>query len=247
MIRRMIAYIPRDSPTMRIVKVQNSIHVENLDEKAGDGLSENKVPRHGPLLPDTIRGLLIGPSNCGKTNVMLSLLLQPNGLRFENIYIYSKSLYQKKYEYLQNVLTPIKGLGYFTFNNNEDIIQPVDAKPNSIFIFDDVICEKQDVIRSYFSMGRHRNIDCFYLAQTYSRVPKQLIRDNSNLIIMFKQDDLNLHHIYSDHVAPDVSFKTFQEMCAECWGEKHGFLVIDKDKDIYAGRYKKGFDSFIYP
>lgn len=232
---------------MRVVKVKNSIHVENLDEKVGGGLNESKARRHGPLLPSTIRGLLIGPSNCGKTNVMISLLLQPNGLRFENVYIYSKSLYQPKYQYLQDVLAPIKGLGYFTFNNNEEIIQPSDAKPRSIFIFDDVICEKQDVIRSYFSMGRHKNIDCFYLGQTYSKIPKQLIRDNANLLIMFKQDDLNLHHIYSDHVSPDVSFKEFQEMCATCWNEKYGFLVIDKDRDMEDGRYKKGFDSLIYP
>jgi len=42
-------------------------------------------------------------------------------------------------------------------------------------------------------MGRHKNIDSFYLCQTYS--PKHLIRDNANFIIMFKQDDLNMRHI----------------------------------------------------
>jgi len=28
------------------------------------------------------------PSNCGKTNIMLSLIGSPNGLKFENISIY---------------------------------------------------------------------------------------------------------------------------------------------------------------
>lgn len=144
-------------------------------------------------------------------------------------------------------MTPIKGLGFYTFNNTAEIVEPSEAQPDSIFIFDDVICEKQDVIRSYFSMSRHRSVDCFYLAQTYSRIPKQPIRDNCNFIITFKQDDMNLHHIFSDHVSPDVTFKQFQEMCAECWKDKYGFLVIDKDRDIHQGRYRKGFDSFIYP
>ena len=176
---------------------------------------------------------------------MITLLTHPLGLCFENVYIYSKSLYQPKYEYLQKVFTPIKGLGYYTFSDANSILEPSDAKPNSIFIFDDVMCEKQDVIRSYFSMGRHNYVDSFYLAQTYSRVPKQLVRDNANLIIMFKQDEMNLRHIYSDHVSPDVTFNQFQEMCAKCWNDKYGFLVIDKDSDLNSGRYRVGFDSYI--
>lgn len=232
---------------MKIVKQKEIFEVDNLDVRVGCGIeSDDNKQRHGLLLPSTIRALIIGPSNCGKTNVMISLLTHPHGLRFENVYLYSKSLYQPKYEYLRNVLTPIKGLGFYTFNNNAEIVEPCDAKPNSIFVFDDVICEKQDVIRSYFSYGRHKNIDCFYLAQTYSRVPKQLVRDNSNFIVIFKQDDKNLQHIFHDHVAPDVTFTKFQEMCAECWKDKYGFLVIDKDRQLQEGRYRKGFDSYIY-
>lgn len=230
---------------MHVVKQTQTFVVDNLDEKIGSGLSSKS--RHGFLLPSTIRSLIVGPSNCGKTNVMISLLTNPQGLQFENVYLYSKSLYQPKYEYLSNVLKPIKGLGFFTFNNNVEILEPSEASPNSVFVFDDVICEKQDVIRSYFSMGRHNNIDCFYLAQTYSRVPKQLIRDNANLIILFKQDGMNMQHVFSDHVSPDVTFKKFEEMCAHCWNNKYGFLVIDKDREIQNGRYRCGFDSFIYP
>lgn len=232
---------------MRIVALKQKLPVDNLDEKVGSGGNENKMlRRHGPLLPFSIRGLLIGPSNCGKTNVMISLLTHPLGLRFENIYIYSKSLYQPKYEYLRKILSPIKGLGYYTFSDGNNIVEPSDAKPNSVFIFDDVMCEKQDVIRSYFSMGRHKNVDVFYLAQTYSRVPKQLVRDNANFIIMFKQDEMNMRHIFSDHVSPDLTFTQFQQMCAKCWDNKYGFLVIDKDSEINSGRYRKGFDSYIY-
>lgn len=230
---------------MRIVQLKQKLPVDNLDEKVGSGHGEKIIRKHGPLLPSSIRGIIIGPSNCGKTNVMISLLTHPLGLRFENVYIYSKSLYQPKYEYLRKILAPIKGLGYYAFSDANNIMEPSDAKPNSIFIFDDVMCEKQDVIRSYFCMGRHKNIDSFYLAQTYSRVPKQLVRDNANFIIMFKQDEMNMRHVYSDHVSPDLTFSQFQDMCSKCWDNKYGFLVIDKDSDINTGRYRKGFDSYI--
>lgn len=201
--------------------------------------------RHGELLPNSIRGVFCGPSNCGKTNALLTLITHPNGLRFENIYIYSKSLNQPKYKFLELVIANVDGIQYHPFSEHAQVVSPDTALPNSIFVFDDVACEKQDSIRSYFCMGRHKNIDCFYLCQTYARIPKHLVRDNVNLLILFRQDDMNLKHVYSDHVNTDMSFPLFKDVCAKCWTDKHGFLVIDKDSELNKGRYRRGFDCFI--
>lgn len=206
----------------------------------------NQFNRHGPLLPNTIRSIIAGPSNCGKTNVVLTLLQHENGLRFQNVYVYSKSLYQPKYKYLEQLLKPIKGISYHSYNSSDCIIPPSNAKPNSIFIFDDVACDKQSIIRDYFSMGRHNAVDCFYLCQTYSHIPKHLIRDNANVIVLFKQDELNLKHVFSDHVNTDMSFETFKSICGNCWQDPYGFLVIAKDCNLNQGRYRKGFDKYIY-
>lgn len=226
---------------MKFIKQHITLPVLNTDPKTNTKIRK----RHGELLPSNIRGLIVGPSNCGKTNAMITLLKSANGLHFENIYIYSKSLYQPKYEYLRKVMTLIKGMGYHTFSNNSDVIPPEDSKPNSVFIFDDVACGKQDNIRSYFCMGRHNNVDSFYLCQTYAHIPKHLIRDNANFIIVFRQDDQNLKHIYNDHVNSDMTFKEFRSMCHICWKEKFGFLTIDKDSPLNNGRYRKQFDNFI--
>lgn len=224
---------------MRLVKQQSNILVRNLD------FVQNNKRRHSSLLPNSIRALIVGPSNCGKTNVMLSLIESPNGLKFGNIYIYSKSLYQPKYEYLKRLVTSVKGMGFYTFSENADVILPENIKPNSIMIFDDVACEKQNNIRSYFCMGRHKNVDSFYLCQTYTRIPKHLIRDNANMIIMFKQDELNLRNIFNDHVGSDMSMENFRDICRECWKDRYGFLIISKDDEIHCGRYRKGFDIYI--
>jgi hypothetical protein len=223
---------------MKFVKIDHPIKVENFD------MQNFKKNKHGLLMPDNIRGLIVGPSNCGKTNVMLSMLLHPNGLRFENIYIYSKSIHQPKYKYLKKIATSVKGMGYNEFLNNSDIITPSEAKTNSIFIFDDVACDKQDNIRAYFSMGRHNSVDSFYLCQSYTYIPKHLIRDNANFIIAFNQDDLNLKHIYNDHVNSDMDFNQFKNLCSQCWKEEYGFLVIDKDSPFNNGRYRKKFEEF---
>jgi len=114
-------------------------------------------------------------------------------------------------------------------------------RPNSIFIFDDVACDKLDAVREYFSMGRHANIDCFYLFQTYARIPKHLIRDNANLLILFKQESTNLKHVYNVHENTDMSYDEFCALCRDCWQQKYGFIVIDKDSALTNGRYRKGF------
>ena len=232
---------------MQLIKQLESLSVNNVDLKLSANLSSTDVAnKHGTLLPASIRCIICGPSNCGKTNVMMSLIEHPNGLKFRNIYVYSKSLHQPKYEYLKNIISSITGLGFYEFANNADVIPPEAAKPDSIFIFDDVACDKQNNIRAYFCMGRHNKIDSFYLCQSYGRVPKHLIRDNANFLILFKQDDMNLQHIYNDHVNTDMSLNEFCNICNECWrGDKYGFLVIDKDRTLNEGRFRKGFDVFI--
>lgn len=206
---------------------------------------EKMDKRHGELLPDNIRAVFCGPSNCGKTNSLLALITHPNGVRFENVYMYSKSLSQPKYAFLKQILEPIDEIQYLPFSEHELVISPDNALPNSIMIFDDIACEKQDSIKAFFCMGRHKNVDCFYLCQSYARVPKHLVRDNVNLLAIFRQDDINLRHIYDDHVNTDMTYDKFKDLCAKCWGDdKYGFLVIDKDRSINSGRYRKGFDSF---
>ena len=232
---------------MRFVKHPQSLSVKQVNEKllTDAKTCEQQQHRHGVLLPSSIRCIICGPSNCGKTNVMISLLEDINGLKFENVYVYCKSLFQPKYEYLKKLLQPIKGINYFEYDNREDIMHPSKARKNSIFIFDDVACDKQSIIRDYFSMGRHKLIDSFYLCQSYTHIPKHLIRDNSNFLIIFKQDELNLKHIYNDHVSPDVSFQQFCEICRLSWQNNYDFLVISKDNQIDNGRYRKGFDNYI--
>lgn len=95
-------------------------------------------------------------------------------------------------------------------------------------------------------MGRHKKIDSFYLSQTYSKIPKQLIRDNVNLLLIFKQDDTNLKHIYNEHVTTDIEWNEFKKLCSIIWQNRYDFLLINKDCDLDNGKHRQGFDTFIY-
>lgn len=219
---------------MKVVKHSCSLPVVNHDTLSVSG---RKKKKHSELLPDSIRSLIIGPSNCGKTNVMLSLLLHPNGLKFENVYVYSKTLHQPKYSALEKIMKPIKGMGYHTFSNHEDVTSK--PKPNSIFIFDDIACENHDSVRKYFAMGRHNDVCSFLICQSYVRCPRHLIRENANLLILFRQDNKSLKHVFEEHVGSELSWEQFKKLCHDCWKEKHGFLTINKDD----GTYRKGLDQ----
>ena len=86
------------------------LNFDVITSKSGNGFIEK---RHGDLLPNTIRCAIIEGSNCGKTNALMSLIVDLNGLRFANIYIYSKSLYQPQYQYLEKLLEPIEEINYY--------------------------------------------------------------------------------------------------------------------------------------
>lgn len=133
---------------MKLVKQPLSLEIKNIKVD-----HSSNVIRHSKLLPNSIRCIICGPSNCGKTNTMISLLLHENGLKFENIYLYSKTIFQPKYRFLKEVLSRIPSINLFMFKNNNDVIPPDKALNKSIFIFDDVTCENQVNIRNYFSMG----------------------------------------------------------------------------------------------
>lgn len=232
---------------MKIVKQKDSLNVENHECY----FPSNTFMKHNSLLGSTVkRGIIVGRSGCGKTNALLSLLLHKNGLRFSNIYLYSKTLNQPKYQFLKQVLQDMRTetdekVEFFEFDEGANIIPPHEAKKFSIIIFDDVVGCDQKIIRDYYCFGRHYYIDCFYLSQTYSSIPKQLIRDNANFIVLFPQDVTNLKHVYNNHVASDMSFENFHKLCNKCWGNQYNFLVINKDCDLNSGRYRKGFDEYI--
>lgn len=225
---------------MKFVQQQQSL---SLDKVCCE--STKKIYRHGNLLPTTIRCIICGPSSCGKTNVMIGLLIHKNGLRYRNVYLYSKTLFQPKYVFLDKVLTMVPEIKFTKYRDNEEVISSQTARPNSVMVFDDVAGENQNNIRDYFAIGRHKNIDSFYLNQTYSKIPKQLIRDNANLLVVFKQDDVNLRHIYDEHVTTDMSWKQFREMCKNIWSEPYSYLVINKDCEKNNGRYRMKFDKFV--
>jgi len=51
--------------------------------------------------PKSLRGLIVGKSGCGKTTLLLNLLLQPGWLDYAKLSVFDKSLFQPEYKILR--------------------------------------------------------------------------------------------------------------------------------------------------
>ena len=209
----------------------NTIRVINFDN-AGQRRSKRNVA----LFPDITRCGIFGPSGCGKTNVLLTILMYKKPL--SSIYLCSRTASQHKYELLarlveqHNNAKPKRRRIKFATLTVETLPLPEKIEENSTVIFDDILTENQDKVAIFFMRGRHRSISCYYLAQSYNKIPKKSgIRENFNFLIIFRQDRVNLHQIYNEHVTSGISFEQFSNICAKCWRENFGFLTVDLESD----------------
>ena len=94
-------------------------------------------------------------------------------------------------------------------------------------VFDDLSLEKQNTCESYHVRGRYSNVDCFYLAQNYFKLPRHAIRENANFICLFPQDLKDLNHIFDDHVGSEMTRKEFRQLCKTAWEKQHWLEIID--------------------
>ena len=115
------------------------------------------------------------------------------------------------------------------YQSAEDVPDPreLSSQKKNLMVFDDLLLEKQNTCESYYVRERHSNVECFYFAQKYFKLPHQTIRENANFICLFPQDLKNLNQIFDDHVGSDMTMEEFRQLCKRAWEKQHGFVIID--------------------
>ena len=89
---------------------------------------------------------------------------------------------------------------------------------------------------TFFTRGRHEDLDVFYISQSHFGLLRQSIRNNSDRIILFEQTIRDVQSMYQDIGAFDMIYDEFKEICRAVWSEKFNYLCIDMTKNKYEGR-----------
>ena len=134
------------------------------------------------------------------------------------------------------------------YENGKDVPKPEDINNNRnkkpFFIFDDCMLGPQSNIEEYFTRGRHSNINCLYISQSYYKLPKKSIRDNANFLMLFQLNKRDLQNIHNDLCSQDIEqYDTFKRFANKVWDQKYNFMVIDRFNEDKNWRYRKGFDK----
>ena len=105
--------------------------------------------------------------------------------------------------------------------------QPEDLQRNKkhVVIFDDCVNQRdQSLQKEYYTRGRHMNCTVFYLTQRYYDVPK-IIRDNSNLVILFRQPHKSLTLLFNELDARNTD--KLRLIAHDAWSKKHHYIAIN--------------------
>ena len=172
------------------------------------------------------RTLIVGPSFCGKTHLLLNKLQL---IRLDNpeqkICIITRS--PEQYNKIEIEDVSVEDLGDKSIQDFQ----------NCCVVFDDMLDSNQKLIDPFFTRGRHNDLDVYYLSQSYFDLPKRTIRNNSNIIILFQQTLKDVEHIYRDIAGFDMSNDEFKSLCREAWRDSYNYLLINRLEDKNGSKY----------
>ena len=113
------------------------------------------------------------------------------------------------------------------FETSADVpdLRELSSEKKNLIIFDNLQLEKQDKCETYYIRGRHSNVDCFYLAQNYCKLPRQTIRENANFISLFPQDQ-KMFIILKTTTCQRICQRKISRNCAKRHGDNHTGLLL---------------------
>jgi len=173
----------------------------------------------------TFTGICSGPTGCGKTELMKSLIqnhrdmFKPRPHRI--IWYFAES--QPK---LERSLSKIG----VEFRHGMPELEEFDGSVPVLLIVDDFMSECNSEITKLFTKGsHHRNLSIWFLMQNFFHKGKEIrsITLNAHYIIMFKNPRDQQQIKVLARQMYDKDFKVMTEAFTDATNQAHGYLLID--------------------
>lgn len=74
-------------------------------------------------------------------------------------------------------------------------------------------------------------------------VDLRVIRNNLNMLAIFKHNKHYIKFIYDDFIGSDMTFEKFVEICNKCWSNDYGFIVKNLTLKPNEGKYMNNFEA----
>jgi hypothetical protein len=114
-------------------------------------------------------------------------------------------------------------------SNSLPLPDQLDKTKKNLIIFDDCVSSRNQILqKEYFTRGRHNSCTVFYLTQRYYDVEK-IIRDNVNIIILFKQPHRSLTALLNNLDYDNAHLFKIQAMSE--WKKDYGYVAINTEKN----------------
>ena len=110
-----------------------------------------------------------------------------------------------------------------------DKIQPLENYENSTVASDDKLLSKQESnIDLFFTRGRHSNNDIYYISQSYFHLPKNTIRNNSKINILFEKTLRDIILLFHERAGLDMVLQEWIFLCHKAWENDYDCLQMER-------------------
>lgn len=236
------------------------MQVLNIQDLVDQQFGKCKIfKKNHPLSPQQdnetlgFRMCVSGSSGCGKTNLVLSMIMSGQ-ISWDHIYLYTTTPEQPKIKlFLQWINTLQKAykdqygndISLVTIGTSTDEIVQLSDVPNNrmnLVLFDDMLLEKdQSLIENYYVKSRHRCVSCIMIGQNFSKIPIT-VRRNSDYFAIFKpatKTDV-------DTLTAQLNLFDTKQLFKKALGlatEGKSFMLIDRKTEIDLLKIRKGWDQ----